>query len=132
MALTDLLVFVTIYFVTMAAVLGGLDAWLLLPFLGWVLLYGLSLRWFVPRLGRVSREQAGARALMTGRITDAYTNIATVKLFSHSQREAQFARGAMQEFMTTAYGQMRLVTGFETVNQILSVLLIAVAARLLT
>ena len=58
-------------------------------------------------------------------MTDASTNIATVKLFSHSHREARFARSAMQEFMVTAYGQMRLVTAFEIVNQILSVLLIA-------
>jgi ATP-binding cassette subfamily B multidrug efflux pump len=65
---------------------------------------------------------------MTGRVTDAYTNIATVKLFSHGQREAGFARTAMQEFMSTAYGQMRLVTGFETVNQVLSVALIAATA----
>lgn len=124
MTLTDILVFVTIYFVTMAAVLGGLDAWLLLPFLGWVLLYALSLRWFVPRLGRVSREQAGARALMTGRITDAYTNIATVKLFSHAGREAAYARSAMQEFMHTVHAQMRLVSGIEVVNHLLSMGLI--------
>jgi ATP-binding cassette subfamily B multidrug efflux pump len=124
MTLTDILVFVTIYFVTMAAVLGGLDAWLLLPFLGWVLLYGLSLRWFVPRLGRVSREQAGARALMTGRITDAYTNIATVKLFSHAGREAAYARSAMQEFMHTVHAQMRLVSGIDVINHLLSMGLI--------
>jgi ATP-binding cassette, subfamily B, multidrug efflux pump len=42
----------------------------------------------VPRLGKVAQSQADARSLMTGRITDAYTNIATVKLFSHSHREA--------------------------------------------
>jgi ATP-binding cassette subfamily B multidrug efflux pump len=42
----------------------------------------------VPRLGKVAQRQADARSLMTGRITDAYTNIATVKLFSHTHREA--------------------------------------------
>ena len=56
---------------------------------------------------------------MTGRITDAYTNIATVKLFSHAQREAGFARAAMQEFLGTVHAQMRLVTGFEIVNHAL-------------
>ena len=61
---------------------------MLLPFLGWVVLYVAALRWFVPRLGRVAQAQADARSLMTGRITDAYTNIATVKLFSHARREA--------------------------------------------
>jgi len=124
----DILVYVLIYFVTLLAVVGAFNSWLVLPFVGWLLLYVLTLRYFVPRLGRVAQAQADARSLMTGRITDAYTNIATVKLFSHSQREAFFARGAMQEFMTTAYGQMRLVSAFEVVNQTLSVLLIAATA----
>ena len=122
---TDILVYVLIYFATMVAVVGVFDAWLMVPFLGWLLAYALTLSYFVPRLGKVAQAQADARSLMTGRITDAYTNIATVKLFSHSNREAGFARSAMQEFMGTAYSQMRLVTAFETVNQMLSVALIA-------
>ena len=58
-------------------------------------------------------------------MTDAYTNIATVKLFSHARREAGFARTAMQEFLNTVHTQMRLVTGFEIVNHTLSMALIA-------
>ena len=122
---TELLVFVVIYFVTLLGVLGGFDAWLVVPFLGWVALYVLALVYFVPRLGRVAQKQADARSLMTGRITDAYTNIATVKLFSHARREASFARSAMAEFLTTVHAQMRLVTGFEIVNHALSMALIA-------
>ncbi len=122
---TDILVYVLIYFATMVAVVGAIDARLMVPFLGWLSLYAITLSYFVPRLGKVAQAQADARSLMTGRITDAYTNIATVKLFSHAHREAGFARSAMQEFMITAYGQMRLVTAFETVNQLLSVALIA-------
>ena len=75
-----------------------------------------------------AKQQADARSLMTGRITDAYTNIATVKLFSHARREAAYARGAMQEFLATVHAQMRLVTGFEIVNHILSMGLIAASA----
>ena len=122
---TDIGVYVVIYFVTLIAVLAAFDLWLVAPFIGWLALYALTLHHFVPRLGKVAQKQADARSLMTGRITDAYTNIATVKLFSHAQREASFARSAMQEFMGTAYGQMRLVSAFETVNQTLSVGLIA-------
>jgi ATP-binding cassette subfamily B multidrug efflux pump len=128
MILADIMVYVVIYFVTMAAILGGFDAWTLVPFALWLTLYIVSMRFFVPRLGRVAQQQADARSLMTGRITDAYTNIATVKLFSHSQREAGYARSAMQEFLATVYRQMRLVSGFEIVNQFLSVLLIASTA----
>jgi ATP-binding cassette subfamily B multidrug efflux pump len=61
-------------------------------------------------------------------MTDAYTNIATVKLFSHARREAGFARSAMQEFLTTVHAQMRLVTGFEIVNHALSMALIGSTA----
>ena len=125
---TELLVFVVIYFATLLGVLGGFDTWLVVPFVGWLALYCLALWYFVPRLGRVAKEQADARSLMTGRITDAYTNIATVKLFSHARREASFARAAMDEFLVTVYAQMRLVTGFEIVNHALSMGLIAATA----
>ena len=122
--LGDILVFVVIYFFTMTAVVGGFDLLLMAPFLSWLTLYGLAVRWFVPRLSRAARSQADARSLMTGRVTDAYTNITTVKLFSHANREAGYARSAMQDFMKTVHGQMRLVTGFEVVNHTLSMLLI--------
>ena len=128
MIVADIVVFVVIYFVTIVAIAGGFDAWLLVPFLGWLTLYVATLWVFVPRLGKVAQAQADARSLMTGRITDAYTNIATVKLFSHARREAAFARGAMREFMITAHGQMRLISGFEIVNHILSMGLIASTA----
>jgi ATP-binding cassette subfamily B multidrug efflux pump len=87
---------------------------------GWLVLYVLALRYFVPRLGKVAQDQADARSLMTGRITDAYTNIATVKLFSHSQREAGHARARCRSSWARCYRQMRLVSGFEVVNQALS------------
>ena len=95
-----------------------------MPFLGWLVAYLAALWFFVPRLGRVGKLQADARSLMTGRITDAYTNIATVKLFSHAKREASYARSAMQEFLGTVHTQMRLVTGFEIANHVLSVALV--------
>jgi ATP-binding cassette subfamily B multidrug efflux pump len=122
--ITDILVFVVIYFVTMIAVVGGFDLWLLAPFVGWLALYAVAMRYFVPRLGKVGALQADARSLMTGRITDAYTNISTVKLFSHARREASYARQAMQEFIVTAYQQGRYITGIEVVNHVLSMLLI--------
>ena len=122
--LGDILVYVTIYFFTLVLVVGNFSGWLSLPFLGWFILYAAALRFFVPRLSRVSQSQADARALMTGRISDAYTNIATVKLFSHAGREAGYARSAMQDFLKTVYKQMQLVTSFEVVNQTMGALLI--------
>jgi ATP-binding cassette subfamily B multidrug efflux pump len=125
MILTDILVFVVIYFVTIALVVGGFHIWLLAPLMGWLALYLLAIGYFVPRLGAVAMAQADARSMMTGRITDAYTNITTVKLFSHTQREASYVQSAMAEFLRTVYRQMRMVTAFEIVNHGLSMALIA-------
>lgn len=122
--MADVLVTMGAYVVTMTLLAGSFDMKLVLPFLLWLALYMLSLAYFVPRLGKIGKQQADARSLMTGRITDAYTNIATVKLFSHTQREAGFARAAMQDFMKTGHRQMRLVSLFEIVNHALSMGLI--------
>jgi ATP-binding cassette subfamily B multidrug efflux pump len=128
MILADILVFVVIYFVTIALVVGSFHLWLLAPFMGWLGIYLLAIWYFVPRLGAVAMAQADARSMMTGRITDAYTNITTVKLFSHTQRESSYVQGAMAEFLQTVYRQMRMVTGFEVVNHCLSMGLIASTA----
>ena len=124
MIVTDILVFLVIYFVTIGLVVGSFSPWLLLPFSLWLCVYLSFCRYFVPRMAKLGKLQADARSLMTGRIADAYTNIATVKLFSHSNRESTYARGAMADFLRTVYQQMRMVTTFEVVNQALSVLLI--------
>lgn len=122
--IADILVFAIIYFITMSAVLSSFDFWLLLPFMVWLGCYIIAMFYFVPRLGTVARQQADARSLMSGRITDAYTNISTVKLFSHSDGEANYARSSMQEFLGSVNRQMRLVSSFEIVNHILSIGLI--------
>jgi len=113
-----------VYFIAIIGLAGGFDLKLMLPFLAWIVLFGLAMWYFVPRLGKVGQEQAHARSSMTGRISDAYTNITTVKLFSHSRREAHFARAAMEDFKQTGFRQMRLVSQFEIVNQALVVGLI--------
>ena len=122
--LADVLVAMAVYVATMTLLAAAFDVKLVLPFLVWLTLYIAALFYFVPRLGAIGKAQADARSLMTGRITDAYTNITTVKLFSHTHREAAFARSAMREFMHTGYSQMRLVSAFETVNHTLSMGLI--------
>ena len=123
--LADVLVTLAIYVITIIVLAGALDASLVWPFLVWFVLYAGAVAYFVPRLGRVGKAQADARSVMTGRVTDAYTNIATVKLFSHARREAAFVRAAMQDFMVTGYAQMRLVSAFEIVNHALSMALTA-------
>lgn len=122
--LIEILPGIGVYFVAIIALAGGFALKLMLPFIAWVALFGLTMVYFVPRLGQVGQEQAHARSSMTGRVSDAYTNITTVKLFSHSRREAHFARAAMEDFKQTGFRQMRLVSHFEIANQALVVGLI--------
>ncbi|WP_126169484.1 ABC transporter ATP-binding protein [Shewanella khirikhana] len=129
MKLLDVAVYILVYFTSMLVIIASSDWRLMIPMLVWLGIYiGLQI-YFIPRLKRVSTEQADARSTMTGRIVDSYTNISTVKLFSHTQREADYARDAMGGFLDTVYRQMRLVTGLNVSVQIINyVLVFAVAA----
>ena len=110
MKVLDVTVYVIVYFVGAVVLAAMSDIWLAVPFVVWLAAYLCLLRYFIPRLGKISEAQADARSMMTGRIVDSYTNIATVKLFSHSRREETYAREAMDGFLGTVYKQMRMVT----------------------
>lgn len=110
MKLLDLMVYIAVYFLSILLLVFSMDWRLSVPLLLWFFVYLLILRVLVPRLKRVSQQQADARSMMTGRIVDSYTNIATVKLFAHSSRETDYAREGMDGFLKTVYPQMRLVT----------------------
>src|SRR5690554_6736910 len=112
--LFDVLNYVTVYFIGTVVIVGAADWRLAMPLLAWLGFYVVLLRYFVPRLGKVAAAQADARSIMTGRIVDSYTNIQTVKLFSHAQRELSFAKEGMGEFLATVHQQMRLVTKLYT------------------
>jgi ATP-binding cassette subfamily B multidrug efflux pump len=125
MKVLNVLNYVAFYFAG-AIVLAISNDWRLgVPFILWVIGYGLLLRFFVPRLADVSEKQAAARSLMTGRVVDAYTNISTVKLFSHSGGEAAYAKEAMEEFLPTAYRQMGLATILNIELYLLNIALLA-------
>ncbi len=121
--------YVIVYFGGALLVAAAADWRLMLPFAGWLLAYAALLRYAIPRLNKVAQVQADARSTMTGRIVDSYTNIATVKLFSHSSREEDYARDSMDHFLGTVHRQMRLVTFVNVSNDVLNMLLLfAVAA----
>lgn len=129
MKLLDVMVYVLVYFGSVLAIVAAADIRLVLPMLGWLCLYISAQLYFVPRLKRAATLQADARSGMTGRVVDSYTNIQTVKLFSHTQRESSYARDSMDNFLETVYLQMRLATGLNvTVNAINYLLTFTIAA----
>lgn len=114
MKLLDVFVYVIVYFAAMFVLIATADWRLAAPLVLWFATYVLLIRHYVPRLAKVAEAQADARSVMTGRIVDSYTNIASVKLFAHSGREEAYAREAMDHFLQTVHPQMRLVTAFNS------------------
>lgn len=120
----DVLNYVIVYFLGMLFIVGSADLRLAAPLGVWLLGYIGLLRYFIPKLGKVGEAQANARSTMTGRVVDSYTNIQTVKLFSHARREATFAKEGMAGFLDTVYQSMRLVTVLYGLLYILNALLL--------
>lgn len=110
MKLLDLMVYISVYFISIVVLVFATDWRLSVPFMIWFAVYVTILYFILPRLKAVSKQQADARSIMTGRIVDSYTNIMTVKLFAHTSREASYAKDGMDGFLQTVHPQMRLVT----------------------
>ena len=130
MKIMDVGSYVVTYFIGAMLLAASQDWRLALPFAVWGAGYAVLLWQIVPRLGRVAQAQADARSQMTGRIVDSYTNIATVKLFSHSDREERWMRDGMDRFLGTVYGQMRLASIQDVTLNLLNVWLVASVAGL--
>jgi ATP-binding cassette, subfamily B, multidrug efflux pump len=130
MKLLDIVVYVSVFFISMVVLVGGADWRLAAPLALWIAAYITLVAWFVPRLKKASERQADARSDMTGRIVDSYTNITTVKLFAHAGREESYAREGMDYFLNTVHPQMRLVTQFNSITYFTNSLAIASVAAL--
>jgi ATP-binding cassette subfamily B multidrug efflux pump len=123
-SINGLVVYVVVYFSSALVIFISSDVRLALPLLCWLVAYVFVMRFFLPKLKTVSTDQADARSSMTGRVVDAYSNIQTVKMFSSSNAEEQYAKDSMQEMLKSVYQQMRLVTKLNTTLIILNALLI--------
>ncbi|MBB1298116.1 ABC transporter ATP-binding protein [Pseudoalteromonas sp. B129b] len=122
--LLDVLMYIVVYFGSMVFLVAEADWRLMIPLLVWLVLYICVQLYFVPRLKKIASSQADARSEMTGRIVDSYTNISTIKLFSYTQREEQYAKQSMDVFLQPVYKQMRLVTSLNFVIQSLNYILV--------
>ena len=124
MKMADVLMYVSVYFSGGVILVASFDLWIVIPFIGWLILYIWLLSYLLPKLHRVAEAQANARSTMTGRVVDSYTNIMTVKLFAHAGREEEYARESMDKFMETVYRMMRLSTNLEASVEFLNALLL--------
>jgi len=120
----DALSFSIAYIVGAAFLLMGADPRLVIPLLVWLTLYGALIRWTITRVGPASQAASDARSAVTGRVVDAYTNIHSVKLFAHHERELDYARDAIEHARRTFQKEMRIFTIMDLCLVILNGLLI--------
>jgi len=120
----DAITFSIAYVVGAALLLMDADPRLVLPMLIWLALYGALVRWTVVRVGPASQKASDARSQVTGRVVDAYTNIHSVKLFAHNQRELEYAKEAIDYSRDTFQQEMRIFTVMDVVLVFLNGLLI--------
>ena len=85
-----------IYLVGILWLFLDIDWRLMIPVLIWVVGYCLVIWRMMPPVGEKSRAVSEANSALTGRIVDSYTNIQSVKLFAHAEREESFVATGFQ------------------------------------
>ena len=106
----DAITFSIAYLVGAAVLLWGADIRLVVPLIGWFVLYSLLLKWTMKRVGPASKAASDARSQVTGRVVDSYTNIHSVKMFAHHDAELSYAKEAIENARQTFAKEMRIYT----------------------
>ena len=126
----DALWYVIVYAGSALYLFAAADWRLATPLAVWIGGYILTLRHFVPRIGQQAEASADASSRLMGRIVDGYTNIATLKLFAHSQREEAYAQEAMRHQTEQSRNMGRLIVAMDVSVNLLNGLMLAATAGL--
>ncbi len=108
----------------------GFDWRLLLPLLGWLVAYAVVIVTLVPPVRERSIAMSEANSGLTGRVVDGFTNILSVKLFAHAEREEAFGREAFERQLNAARAMNRTITTMTAALSVLNSVFIFVAAAL--
>jgi ATP-binding cassette subfamily B multidrug efflux pump len=108
--LSDAAVYVAVQWLSALALFWAADLRLTVPLLIWLGAYVAIVACLVPRIRSRSTDASEARSMLVGRIVDSYTNILTVKLFAHAEREDAYARAAFEEQTAKQRSYVRLTT----------------------
>ncbi|MDF2077338.1 ABC transporter ATP-binding protein [Pseudomonas mendocina] len=113
MQVIDALWHVVVYAGSALYLFAAADLRLVVPLALWIVGYSAALWYFVPRIKARSAAASSARSKVMGRVVDGYSNIATLKLFAHSQEEESYAREAMQDLLDKFRLQSRTITALD-------------------
>ncbi|KRE89338.1 multidrug ABC transporter ATP-binding protein [Frateuria sp. Soil773] len=111
--IVDAIWYVTIYTGSAIVMFAQADAWLAAPLVAWLFAYVGALAYFIPRIKQRSWKASEARSKLMGRIVDGYSNVLTLKLFAHTQREEAYVGEAMAEQTDKLRRMTRLTTAMD-------------------
>ncbi len=121
--------FLVVYTIATLVLFISADWRLAVPVVVWIGLYAMIIVRLVPQVRVRSAKLAEAHSALSGRIVDGYTNIQTVKLFAHAEREDAFAKEGLEWHLSAFRGLQRAILGMTAALTLLNSLLIfAVAA----
>jgi ATP-binding cassette subfamily B multidrug efflux pump len=122
--IVDALWYVTIYTGSAIVLFAKADAWLAMPLIVWVVGYVGLMGYFIPRIKQRSWVASESKSKLMGRIVDGYSNVLTLKLFSHTRREEAYVAEAMGEQTNKLRQMTRLTTAMDASITILNGFLI--------
>ncbi|MEM6309216.1 MAG: ABC transporter ATP-binding protein [Pseudomonadota bacterium] len=130
----DAIAFSVAYLIGAAILLALADPRLMVPLAIWFVFYALLVSWTVRKVGPASQAASDARSEVTGRVVDSYSNIHSVKMFAHHDKEIDYAKDAIENTRQTFMVEMRIFTVMDvllvTLNGLLMVGVIGWAIQL--
>lgn len=126
----DAVAFASVTVIGALLVLAEADARLTIPLLIWFGFYAALVNWTLRRAGPAAKASSDARSAVTGRVVDAYTNIHSVKMFAHHDREIAYAKDAIEHARQTFAKEMRVITTMDVALTILNGFLIVAVTGL--
>ena len=125
----DAVAFATTTLIGALVMMAQADWRLMLPLLAWISLYLGLMRWTIRRAGPASTASSEARSAITGRVVDSYSNIHSVKMFAHHDRELAYATDTMRTARETLFREMRIITRMDvTLTFLNGALIVSVTA----
>jgi len=125
-----------VYLAGTAYLFFSLDPWLFAPIVVWLAAYIVTIWRLVPSVRERSAAVSEANSGLSGRIVDSYTNIQSVKLFAHAEREDAFALKGfdiqIKAFRDFARTMAAMIVSLSSINSVLIVAVTGLAIWLWT
>ncbi|WP_127145683.1 ABC transporter ATP-binding protein [Pelagibacterium montanilacus] len=116
--------FLLIYTGTTILLFAQLDWRMVVLILVWVAVFALLAWYFVPRMRQRASVNAEAASVLNGRVTDSFSNIQTLRMFSGVDDNDSYVREGYERYLISSTLLARMLTGVRTSLGLLSAVMI--------